>query len=170
MQRRFSRILLNLSVAFGLAVPAVALAAKKDAKKPAAAAKDAKKALTLEETSDAAFGYTIKIPKGAKTLQKEEYGHTFSLPLPGGHEYNVSLGKIAAASLEDAINSATMMGTKDLTEKKDENGKILIVKAAEFGVVEVWAFVKDKELSAKCAGPASETAALVEMCSSLQAK
>ncbi len=170
MQNRFSRTFLTLSLAAGLTVPTVALAAKKDAKKPAAAKDGKKAALVLEETSDAAFGYTIKIPKGAKVLQKEEYGHTFSAPLPGGHEYNVSLGKVQAASLDDAINTATMMGTKDLTEKKDADGLILVVKAAEFGVVEVWTFVKEKELSAKCAGPATETAALVEMCTSLKAK
>lgn len=161
----FAVALASFAATILVATPVMAATPKKEAKK--AEAPKAAAASELEEVSDASFGYRIRIPKGAKVLQKEEWGHTYSLPLPGGHEYNVSLGKVAAASLEDAVSAATMMGPKEI-EKRDAGELYLVVKGPQFGTTEVFAFRKGAELSAKCAGPEREKARLVEICSSLQ--
>jgi len=169
------RIAFTLAFALVSGTVTVMLAGPAQAAAPKAATKaepkkaDAKGSADLEEVSDAAFGYSIRIPKGSKVLQKDEYGHTYSLPLPGGNEFNVSLNKVQAASLDDAVNTATMMGTKEI-EKKDAGDYFLVVKAAQFGTQEVHVYRKGAELGAKCAGPEKEKAKLVEICTSLQKK
>ena len=125
------------------------------------------KSEVIEEVSDAAFGYKILVPKGAQTLQKDEYGHVFSLPLKGGNEYNVAIGKVQASSLEDAVSTATMMGTKEI-EKKDAGEYFLVVKEPQFGTQEVHVYRKGAALNAKCTGPDKDKAKLMEMCTSLK--
>ncbi|MGC4121720.1 MAG: hypothetical protein QM765_45520 [Myxococcales bacterium] len=129
--------------------------------------KDGAKSADLQEVSDAAFGYKVLIPKGAQTLQKDEYGHVFSLPLKGGNEYNVAIGKVQANGLEDAVSTATMMGTKEI-EKKDAGDYYLVVKEPQFGTQEVHVYWKGAALNVKCTGPDKDKAKLMEMCTSLK--
>jgi hypothetical protein len=155
-------------VSFGVTVAVADAAAPKKAEaKKVEAKKDAAKGADLEEISDAAFGYRILVPKGAKTLQKDEYGHVFSLPLAGGNEYNVAVGKVRAASLDDAVSTATMMGTKEI-EKKDAGEYYLVVKVPQFGTQEVHVYKKGADLNVKCTGPEKDQAKLLEMCTSLK--
>ena len=148
-------------------VVAEAAAPKKAEAKKAVEKKDATQSADLEEISDAAFGYKILVPKGAQTLQKDEYGHVFSLPLPGGNEYNVAIGKVEASSLDDAVSTATMMGTKEI-EKKDAGEYYLVVKEPQFGTQEVHVYRKGAALNVKCTGPEKDKAKLMEMCTSLK--
>lgn len=149
--------------------PSAAGAPKKEAPKAEPA-----KPLELEEVSDDAFGYSVKIVKGSKTLAKDTYSHTYSYPLPGGlFEYNVAIGKIDAANLDAAVKNATMIGSTEIADKKElSKGTFLVVKAPQGKLQEVHVFTKGKKgaLSAKCAGPAEGKDTLIEICSSLAAK
>jgi len=74
--------------------------------------------------------------------------------------------------LADAVQFATMMGSKNVAEKKAlAPGSFLVVKSATGVVEDVFVFVKGKHgpVHAKCSGPASELDRLVTMCSSLRA-
>ena len=139
---------------------------KKDGKGSAAAKK-----VTLTQVSDATFGYEIQIPKDSKTLQKGEYGHTYSYPLPDGmFEYNIHITKIAANSLKDLVRNATMMGQKKIAEKKAIPGGFLVLKAPQGALQEVWVSKNGKtaKLTVKCSGPAKAKDLMVKICSSLK--
>ena len=136
-----------------------------------APAKPKAKEVTLEAITDADKGYEIKIPKGSKELQKNEFAHTFSLVLPGGmHEFNTHLSFVGNDSLDALVRNATMMGGKDLKEKKKIDGGFMVVKAARMSVVEVWVSKKGKTkgITVKCSGPEKELARLQEICQSLK--
>lgn len=171
----FAAVVTFLSFTATVVVAEAAAPKKAEAKKEAKKAddkkaddkKDGAKSSDLQEVSDAAFGYKVLIPKGAQTLQKDEYGHVFSLPLKGGNEYNVAIGKVQANSLEDAVSTATMMGTKEI-EKKDAGDYYLVVKEPQMTVQEVHVYWKNAALNAKCAGPETDKAKLLEMCTSLK--
>lgn len=145
--------------------------AASDAKTKAADPAEAK-AIELEEISDEGLGYTIQIPKGAKTLQKTDMAHTYSLPLPGGlFEYNVHLTGAEMKDLADLERMATMMGGKEIDEKKElEGGGYMVVKKPETKILEVWVAKKGKKaVTAKCSAPVTEKEKLIEICTSLEA-
>lgn len=128
--------------------------------------------IELEEKRDEGFGYVVKMPRGAKELAKDDMAQTYSLVLPDGvNELNINLTHNGATSLEDAVSTATMMGTKEVLEKKAVDGGWLVVKGAQLNVQEVWVFQQGKAtpVTAKCTGPSGQLDALKAMCSSLQA-
>lgn len=128
--------------------------------------------IVLEEKKDEAFGYSIQIPKGAKELQKNDMAHTYSLPLPGGlYEYNIHLTNAENGDLASLERMATMMGGKELTEKKElEGGGFLVVKKPRMKMVEMFVSKKGKKpVTAKCLGPEGEAKKVQEICTSLKA-
>ena len=128
--------------------------------------------IELEEKRDEGFGYVVKMPRGAKELAKDDMAQTYSLVLPDGvNELNINLTHNGATSLEDAVSTATLMGTKEVLENKAIEGGWLVVKGAQMNIQEVWMFQrgKAKPVTAKCTGPSGQLEALKAMCSSLQA-
>lgn len=127
--------------------------------------------LTVQE--DAAFGYTVRLPKGAKELAKDDMAQTYSLTLPdGANELNLHLTHAGATSLDDAVATATMMGSKSVIEKQEMGTDgWLVVKAPQGPIQEVWVFRKGKTtpVTAKCTGPATALGTLKLMCTSLVA-
>ncbi len=135
--------------------------------------KDGKKGvkITLATVSDAKMGYEISIPKGSKTLQKGEYGHTYSYPLPDGmFEYNVHLTPLAAKNRAHLKRLATMMGQKQIEETRPVKGGFLLVKKPQGALLEIWVSVKGKTkgVTAKCSGPNKEKELLKKICTSLK--
>jgi len=127
--------------------------------------------ITLAAVSDAKMGYEIMIPKGSKTLQKGAYGHTYSYPLPDGmFEYNVHLMPSASAGLPQLVRMATMIGGKQIAEKKAHNGGLLVVKKPRGVLQQIWFSRKGKTkgVTAKCSGPAKAKALLLKICTSLK--
>lgn len=126
----------------------------------------------LVERVENGFGYAILLPKGARELSKDDSSHTFSLILPDGdNEINVTISRLEAASLADAINTATMFGANDVLEQRDmDGGGYFIVKGPRLGLQEVWAFRHGRKqpVAAKCTGPASNIAILRAICASLR--
>jgi hypothetical protein len=173
MSQPFAGLALGAIVALALARASLS-EAQPPPPKTAAAGAAAAKPVELEEVSDADFGYAIKIAKGSRVVVRNKYNHTYSHPLPGGlHEYNVSLGRVEAKSLDAAVKNATMMGSTEVTEKRQlQKGTFLVVKAPYQRLVEVHTFTRGRSghLSAKCTGPAAEKDRLVEMCASLTAR
>lgn len=151
--------------AFSLAVTACGKKAGKDGDKKKAAT------ITLAPVSDAKFAYEIMIPKGSKTLQKGAYSHTYSYPLPDGmYEYNVNLIPSASAGLPQLVNLATMVGGKQVAEKKAHEGGFLVVKKPRGALQQIWFSRKGKTkgVTAKCSGPAKAKALLLKICTSLK--
>jgi len=127
-------------------------------------------AVTLATVTDATLGYSISIPKGAKTLQKDKMsGHTYSLPLPGGMlEYNIHITAMGAKDMASFVRMATMIGQKKIEKKEKTATGMLLVKAPR-GVLQEVQFTTGGKLTVKCSGPAKGKALLVKMCSSLKA-
>lgn len=127
--------------------------------------------LTVQE--DTVFGYTVRLPKGAKELAKDDMAQTYSLTLPdGANELNLHLSHAGATSLDDAVATATMMGSKSVIEKQEMGTDgWLVVKAPQGPIQEVWMFRKGKTtpVTAKCTGPATALGTLKLMCTSLVA-
>lgn len=133
-----------------------------------AKAPEAPKGIELAEMKDEAWGYAIKMPKGAQELMKDEYGQTYSLVLPDGmNEFNVSIGKVEAASMDDAVGFATTMGGT-VADKKEVPGGFEVVMAPRGPIQEVFVFKKGPTtpLHVKCTGPTGELAKLVEIAES----
>lgn len=118
------------------------------------------------------MGYRIRVPEGYETLRKGRFAHTFTLVLPGGaHEYNVNLSPLGVDDMEEAVSTATMIGSTELADTKDLGNGYWVVKApAALSVQQVWVFRKGQSASvtAKCTGPADDLAVLIDMCASLQ--
>ena len=133
-----------------------------------------KPGIELVEISDAKFGYTIKVPKGHKVLQKDDMmGHTFSLLVGGGRELNIHLTTMEVKDLASLVRTATMMGQKTLTKKEElPGGGFIVIKAAQFGSQEIWVAKKAgaKNVTAKCSGPTAQVALVEKMCASLTVK
>ncbi|MFH2005455.1 MAG: hypothetical protein ABI333_02600 [bacterium] len=156
---------LVILAAFSLTLAACGKKAdKKDGKKKAVK-------ITLAAVSDAKMGYEISIPQGSKTLQKGEYGHTYSYPLPDGmFEYNVHLTPQAAKSRAHLKRLATMMGQKQIEETRPVQGGFLLVKKPQGALLEIWVSVKGptKGVTAKCSGPNQDKELLKKICASLK--
>lgn len=131
-----------------------------------------KKEVVLAPVADSSYGYSISIPKGSQVLQKGEFGHTYSFPLPGGmHEYNVHITAMGSSSLKDLVRNATMMGAKTVAEQKTlADGGFLVVKQPQGQIQEVWVSKKGvkKSLTVKCTGRSQDKEKLVEICTSLK--
>lgn len=128
--------------------------------------------VSMTTISDAAMGYVVDVPEGFKTLQKSDYAHTFTKVLPGGaHEYNINISPLGARDMEDALNTATMVGGKKVEEKIDLGDGYWIKKSPRGPLQQIWVFRNGttKPVSAKCTGPAGDVAVLIHMCASLQA-
>jgi hypothetical protein len=125
------------------------------------------------ERTDETFGYSVQMPRGVKELARDDLAQTYSLVLPDGvNELNVNLTHNGEATLEGAINTATLMGSKDIAERAElPGGGFLVVKAPQASVQEVWVFQKGKTtpVTAKCTGPSSHLDTLKTMCTSLRA-
>jgi hypothetical protein len=120
-------------------------------------------------------GFSVLLPKGAKQFNKNVLGGLtqidFTAPLdPAGMnalEAHVNLGENAgAASLDEAVRSATMIGTKEVLSKKEIGGRFLVVKGID-GTSQ-WAFLFTKGGMVKCNGPAKYVATLTAMCASFE--
>ncbi len=147
--------------------------AKADGKKAGdtkPAKSDAPKDVKLKETKDDELGYTIMLPEGSKVLQKDKLGgHTYSLVIGGGHEFNTHITGVEHKDLDSLKRQATMMGGKELEEEKEIDGGLLrVIKKPRMSLSEVWVAVKGKPLGVKCTGPEKEKAKLIEICSSLK--
>ena len=117
------------------------------------------------------MAYKIKIPKGAKTLQKSVLGHTYSLVLGDGmHELNINLSPMGFKSLAALARAARMSGGRPIAEQKETAGGLLVVTKARASVLQVFFSKKGKtkSVTAKCTGPKSHKDKLIEICTSLQ--
>ena len=128
--------------------------------------------IVLETVTDPAMGYEMKMPKGAKVLQKEDANHTYSLPLPGGlNELNVSLSSAQPdelanmARLKRNFNQITVQSEKDV-----DGGKLMVSAPGDLGIQYVMYSKPGKStgILVTCAGPKGKEALLTEMCSSLK--
>ncbi len=125
----------------------------------------------MHDVSDERLGYTIRIPKQSRQLQRSQLAHTFSLPLPDGlFELNVNLTPAEHGSLDDLARLATMAGQK-ATDREEilDDGAFLVVKLPQGPLQEVWLFRRGetKHVTAKCTGPSGQLKLLLEMCQSL---
>jgi hypothetical protein len=136
-------------------------------KAPSEAAKSAAAPpIELEDKKVQPIGCSIKLPKGAKTLQEDKYTATYSLPLPGGlYELNVSVNGASTSSLEQAKKTSTMMGGSIESAKQLPNGFFEVITAPEGTIQTVSTFAP--KFGAKCSGPTSYLPKLTEICESL---
>ena len=171
--------LFSMLTACGASTPPASTPASADAPPAASAAPvsadvpAATDGIDLEKHAEP--GFSLQLPKGAKQFHKSVLGDLtqidFTAPLdPQGMnalEAHVNLGENAgAASLDEAVRTATMMGAKDVLSKKEIGGRFLVVKGVE-GTSQ-WAFLFTKDGMVKCNGPAKYVATLTAMCASFE--
>lgn len=123
--------------------------------------------IELELKKDADWGYQIKIPKGAKTLQNTDLMQTYSRVLSDGMvEINVNLAKVGASSLDQAVRDATMMGQKKIEKKETrEGGGYVVIKEPQGIVQEAWVFLEGKKgpVRLKCSSPVEHKDLMMEI-------
>lgn len=147
---------------------------KKEARPEARAAKP--EPMTYKTVSNDKIGFSIQVPSKAKTLSCDEYSCTYSQVLPDGmFEVHVNVGKAVGKldTIADAIRDATTVGQKAIADKKAlSNGDMLVVKAPQGALQEVWYYAKGPKgkVRAKCSGPAKMLDVVKKVCTSLKAK
>jgi hypothetical protein len=114
--------------------------------------------LELKEIKNAQQGYSLSIPSKSDLLSDDSFGTTYSQQLGNGEELLVSIAYEFSSpeTMDEAIADATMMGSKDITEKRIAQGGVIeIVKKEVLGQVEVWYFARigEAHIRLKCAGP-----------------
>lgn len=157
------------------AKPAAAIQ-KKEAR-PEARSRAAKpEPMTYKTVSNDKIGFSIQVPSKAKTLACDEYSCTYSQVLPDGmFEIHVNVAKAVGKldTIADAIRDATTVGQKAIADKKAlSNGDMLVVKAPQGALQEVWYYAKGPKgkVRAKCSGPSKMLDVVKKVCTSLKAK
>jgi len=128
--------------------------------------------IVLEIVTDPAMGYEMKIPKGAKVLQKEAASATYSLPLPDGlNEVGINLSSVQPdqlanmARLKRNFNQITVQSETDV-----DGGKLMVGAPGDLRIQYVMYSKPGKSIGilVTCDAPKGREALLTEMCSSLK--
>ena len=126
---------------------------------PAAAAKPA-----LEEVKNEAMGYTIKLPKGAKTAMSDANGGSY-----GNDTMVILVGPtgVALKTPDDLLRAVNVDGGS--IEKKEAGNAVIAIVTKPNSPVNVYAGPKGKKIAATCMAEPSQKDLAVEICSSLVA-